>query len=370
MAPDSLLTDDWHRTIERLGGAEALAAAAHKTKAFAWGRKIPSPVVLLRLVLASCLGEWGLRSATAWAAAIGLADLSTVALLYRLRRCGDWLAGLVGHVLAASAPNLSHGRLIRIIDASSVPKAGRLAKRENGLWRIHSSFDLPRERFGHFVLTDEHEGERLDRIPVVRGEIGIADRVHLQPDGIAPDGIAKVLADGGDVVVRAAWKNARWQQQNGEPFDLLDRLRKAEGDRIDVPIWIGRRRGPALALRLIVFRKSVAAAVESRRKARRQAQKDGYQLSKQTLAAADWFILVTSLKATEFATDDVLALYRLRWRIELGFKRLKSVIGLHGPPGTDERSARPYILAHLLMLLLLEPSIDELEASPRWAYGA
>ena len=104
MAPASLLTDDWHRTIERLGGAEALAAAAHKTKAFAWGRKIPSPVVLLRLVLASCLGEWGLRSATAWAAAIGLADLSTVALLYRLRRCGDWLAGLVGHVLAPAPP--------------------------------------------------------------------------------------------------------------------------------------------------------------------------------------------------------------------------------------------------------------------------
>jgi hypothetical protein len=30
-------------------------------------------------------------------------------------------------------------------------------------------------------------------------------------------------------------------------------------------------------------------------------------------------------------------LYRLRWRIELGFKRLKSLIGLKGPPGFDER---------------------------------
>ena len=84
-----LLTEDWNRTIERLGGAEALAAAAHETKAFAWGRKVSSPVVLLRLVLAYYLGEWGLRSTTAWAAAIGLADLSNVALLYRLRRCGD-----------------------------------------------------------------------------------------------------------------------------------------------------------------------------------------------------------------------------------------------------------------------------------------
>ena len=363
--PNSLLSDDWNRTIERLGGAEALAMGARKTKAFAWGRKIPSPIVLLRLVLAYCLGKCSLRSTTTWATAIGLADISNVALLYRLRRCGDWLALLVGHLLAMRTPKASRGRLIRIIDASSVPKAGRAAKRENGLWRIHSAFDLPSERFGQFVLTDEHGGEQLDRIAVVRGEIRLGDRVHLQPDRIA-----NVLADGGDVVVRAAWKNARWQQRNGEPLDLLGMLGKCKADRIDEPVWIGRRSGPPLALRLIAARKSEADAAESRRKARRQAQKDGYQLSQNTLAAADWFILVTSLKAAEFSTDDVLALYRLRWRVELGFKRLKSLIGLHGPPGTDARSARPYILAHLVMLLLLEPLVDALEDSPRGAYAA
>ena len=365
MTRDALLTDDWSRTIERLGGTEALAIGARKTKAFAWGRKIPTPVVLLRLVLADCLGDWGLRSATTWAAAIGLANISNVGLLYRLRRCGDWLALLVGHALAASIPHPGDGRLIRILDACTVPKAGTAAKRENGLWRIHSAFDLPNERFGQFLLTDEPAGEQLDRIPVVRGEIRLADRVYLQPDRMA-----NVLADGADVVIRVAWKNARWQQENGEPFDLIDTLRQANADRIDVPVWMGRRRGPARALRLVAVRKSDAAAAKSRRKARRQGQKDGYQPSKQTLAAADWFILVTSLKPAEFSTGDVLALYRLRWRVELGFKRLKSVIGLHGPPGTDQRSARPYILAHLLMLLLLEPSIDALEDSPRWASAA
>ena len=123
-------------------------------------------------------------------------------------------------------------------------------------------------------------------------------------------------------------------------------------------------------MRLIAIRRSEAAAAEARRKARRQAQQDGYQISQQTFAAADWFILVTSLKAADFAPDDVLAPYRLRRRVELGFKRLKSVIGLHGPPGTDPRSARPYILAHLLMPLLPEPWVDALEDSPRWAYAA
>jgi IS4 transposase len=80
--------------------------------------------------------------------------------------------------------------------------------------------------------------------------------------------------------------------------------------------------------------------------------------------------MVTSLTTAEFETADVLALYRLRWRIELGFKRLKSLIGLKGPPGADERSARPYVLAHLLIILLLEPLVDELEVSPRLAEAA
>ena len=260
--PISLLSDDWNRTIERLGGAEALAMGARNTKAFAWGRKIPSPIVLLRLVLAYCLGKCSLRSTTTWATAIGLADISNVALLYRLRRCGDWLALLVGHLLAMRTPKASRGRLIRIIDASSVPKAGRAAKRENGVWRIHSAFDLPSERFGQFVLTDEHGGEQLDRIAVVRGEIRLADRVHLQPDRIA-----NVLADGGDVVVRAAWKNARWQQRNDEPLDLLGMLGKCKTDRIDEPVWIGHRNGPTLALRLIAARKSEADAARVAAKA-------------------------------------------------------------------------------------------------------
>jgi hypothetical protein len=50
MTPDSLLNEDWNQTRERLGGAATLATGARETKAFAWGRKIPTPTVLLRLV--------------------------------------------------------------------------------------------------------------------------------------------------------------------------------------------------------------------------------------------------------------------------------------------------------------------------------
>src|SRR6266567_1863522 len=339
----SLVSQDWQLILDRFGGAAAIESSARRAKAFLRAREIPNAVALLRLILAYCLGPGGLRSTAAWASAIGLVEISNVGLLQRLRRCGDWLAVLVGQALASGAPAASRGRLIRLVDATAVPQAGLAARQNNGLWRIHSAFDLPAEHFGFFELTDQQGGERLDRI-------------------------AAVIDAGGDVLVRAGWKSAGWLDGEGNRFDLIAELRRnTQPGLIDRPIWVRRADAPALAVRLVAVKKSAPAAEAARRKARRQAQKGGHQIDRDTLEAADWVILVTSLTAEAFPTDDILALYRLRWRIELAFKRLKSLVGLGGPPGTDARSARPYILAHLLMILLLEPLIDEFEDSPRSA---
>lgn len=363
MTHDSLLGGDWPKLVGRLGGATVIAADARQTRAFRRARGFETAIDLLRMILAYCLGDKGLRLTAAWAASIGLADVSNVALLKRLRNCGDWLGLLVGRALATATPEAAHGRLIRIVDATTVPKAGADPATSNKLWRIHSAFDLPCERFGFFELTDERGGETLDRVPVVKGEIRIGDRAYLQPDRLAA-----IRAAGADVIVWAGWRNARWLDADGGSLDLLEALRKVKtGGHLDMPVWIGRRSGAAVPMRLVAIRKPPLAAEAARRKARREARRGGHQLSKGTLAAADWVILVTSLAGQEFAAADILALYRTRWRIELAFKRLKSLVGLRGPPGSDERSARPYLLAHLLIILLLEPLIDELGDSPRRA---
>jgi len=214
----------------------------------------------------------------------------------------------------------------------------------------------------------------LETVPI--GDVRPGDRLLVRPGEVVPvDGVVRgasaildesaltgesrlVTREDGDPVSSGV-------VDAGGPFDLL-----AARGLIDRPIWVARKSGAPLDLRLVAVKKPAPAAEASRRRARREARKGGHQISKGTLVAADWVILVTSLQPDAFPTADVLALYRLRWRIELGFKRLKSVVGLRGPPGTDERSARPYVLAHLLMILLLEPLVDEFEDSPRWAAAA
>jgi len=349
MTRESLVNQDWEGVVARLGGAAALEQSARDAKAFLRARAIATAVDLLRLILAYCLGERGLRSTVAWATAIGLANISNVARLQRLRRSGDWLALLVGEALASAAPPASRGRLIRIIDATTVPKAGRAAKKGAKLWRIHSAFDLPRERFGHFELTDEHGGETLDRIPVVKGEIRISPRIKSGGRAsMQPDRIAVVLEQGADVLTRSGFAKRPLARRQGRSGRSSRRVPQGGGERRDRPADLHRtqeRRAARLAPRR---RQEVRAAEAARPVARQQARKHGHTISKGTLEAAHWVILATSLAPEAFPTADILALYRLRWRIDPrvkpgdGFKRSKSLIGLKGPPGADERSARTY----------------------------
>src|SRR3984893_3478746 len=94
MNRESLSNTDWLRTIDRLGGAELLEKEARETGAFERARKIKCAVDQLRLRLAYCWGWRRLRLTAAWAEAIGLASLSNVALLKRLRNSADWLERL------------------------------------------------------------------------------------------------------------------------------------------------------------------------------------------------------------------------------------------------------------------------------------
>src|ERR1700687_1833990 len=175
MTADILLTSLWATTVARLGGASAIAALALETKAFVRPRGIKSAVDLLRFVLAYSCCAVGLRSTCAWAAAAGLADISNVALLGRLRNCAAWMEGLVGVLLAdgAMAPAAhkasAGGRCVRLIDATTVTKAGIKARTSGQVWRIHAAQNLPSERFSHFELTDEKGAEKLDAVPVMPG---------------------------------------------------------------------------------------------------------------------------------------------------------------------------------------------------------
>jgi len=359
---------DWNDAVELLGGAVLLEGEARETRAFVRPREITCAVDLLRFIFAYCLGKWGLRLTAAWGDGIGLASISNVALLSRLRNAVPWLERIAARLLARAAEGRSataapgKGRLIRLFDATNVVKAGKTARESGGVWRIHAAYDLPDERLSAFVITDEKGAEAINRIAVVPGEIRVADRVHCRADDLAD-----VIAQGADVVVRASWKSARWLDDDGRSFDIVGALRDSATGRIDMPVRLARAKAAPLSVRLIAIRMPKDKAMKAVADARAHAKSKQHQIQPGTIVAAEWVIMVTSLKPEEFSTDEVLEIYRLRWRIEIAFKRMKSLIGLRPPPGKCPEVAKVWVLCHLIAVLLTEAQLSAIGDSPRRA---
>ena len=257
---------------------------------------------------------------------------------------------------------MAGGRLIRLVDATTVRKAGKSARENGRLWRMHAVFDLPAERFSAFELTDEKGAERINRMEVIPGELRIADAVHCRADDLAD-----VTAQGGDVLVRAAWTGARWLEEDGKAYDIIRDLANTATGVIDRPIWLGRKEPRRCRCGSSPSRCPRPRPSRRWREARAEAKSKQRTIQPGTLIAAEWVILVTSLDRAEYATDKVLELYRLRWRIEIAFKRMKSLAGLKGPPGECPEVAKAWVLCHLIAALLTEAQLAAFGDFPRRA---
>ena len=67
---------------------------------------------------------------------------------------------------------------------------------------------------------------------------------------------------------------------------------------------------------------------------------------------AGYVMVFTTVPASHFSTTEVLEWYRVRWQIELVFKRLKTLAELGSLPKHDDQSARAWLYGKLLIALL------------------
>jgi hypothetical protein len=366
----SLPIEDWPALIERLSNIGLdLDDLARTTKALLRRRGVPSAKALLRLALARGPGGFSLRETAAWARLADVADLTDASLNDRLHQSCDFLAAIVDALLRAKAPGPSlrwPSRVLRISDGSCVSKPGS----QGTDWRVHGVYDLGSGGFSHLELTDAHGGEALDRGPGIEGEIRIADRGYSAAKALRRFVTSAAGQKGADYVVRLRWSSLRLSTPGGAKFDLIAHLRNMPADKTsdDAAVLIegaGGQNSPPLPARLVIVRKPREAAEAERTRLRREANRRGKQLDPRSLIAAEYVILATSLPADAYPAEDILAMYRLRWQIELAFKRLKSLLRIDRLPAKTDRGARSWIYAHLIVALLTDAaSQDFLESSP------
>ena len=77
-------------------------------------------------------------------------------------------------------------------------------------------------------------------------------------------------------------------------------------------------------------------------------------------------MLMTTLPPAAMSADAVCALYRLRWQIELAFKRLRSLMGLEEIDAREPRLAKAAVCAKLILAILTESLLGRvLTLSPK-----
>jgi hypothetical protein len=359
------ILDHWSEVRSHLPADFDLEATARARGALTRVRAVRSADDLLRLALGYGACGMSLRETCAWAAAAGIADLSDPALIERLEKAADWLEDIVGALLAAPASVPSGrwaGYRLRLVDATALcaPGADRTS------WRLHVGYNLASDQIDQIELTDERGAESLNRFEFEPGDIALGDRGYARPRDLRP-----VLAAGADLVVRIGWNSLRLMQPDGMPLDLfavLAKLRGAEGETwVCVDEGNGAPDGPLLPLRLVIRRKAKAEAAKTQKRLLKEAKKRGKKPDPRSLVAANFILLLTSLPADAFPPADVLELYRMRWQIELAFKRMKSLAGLDALPAKKPNLARAWIYARLIAILIADRIAGQVPDSPPFA---
>jgi hypothetical protein len=360
----SASADQFDDLLRRLPASLDLDHIARQTKAIQRKRAVREGHILLRVALARGPGGLSLSQTAAWATILGLAQMSDPAIKKRLDRSVAFLDGVIAALLAEQTPGAAVrwiGRILRCSDGSCFRNPGS----KSTDWRLHAVYDLGRGGFSHLELTDQHGGEAITRGTPVAGEIRIGDRYFAKAGRLHQ--YRQESAEQADFLVRVGWNALSLRDQDGVAFDLIDYLGQLPPDHEPHEMTLHASLGAdaCLPLRLIVQRKTPEATEATRTALRREASRKQKVLDPRSLVAAAFIILATSLPTEGYPAAEALAVYRLRWQIELAFKRLKSLLRMNRLPTRTDAASRSWLLAHLIVALLCDDLSQEfLDSSP------
>jgi hypothetical protein len=321
---------------------------------------------LLRTLLLHVGCGWSLRETAVQAKLAGIADVSDVTLLNRLRQAEGWLRQLCQQLWEENGVRLEpalKGQPVRLVDATVVKEPGKTGSQ----WRIHYSIRLPSLECDHFDLTPvkgKNTGERLGRFAFQAGELVLADAGYSNPPGVA-----SVVGRGADVCVRLNRSALPLLDEKGRPFPLLQKVKtlRRAGETAEWRVLV-RYGDQQIAGRLCGVRKSEDAVQKAQRRLTIKQQLGKSKVTPENLELACYVLVFTTLSRRRASTGQVLECYRLRWQIELTFKRLKSVIQLGHVPKQDDQSSRAWLYGKLFVALLSQKLARVGSAVSPWGY--
>jgi hypothetical protein len=347
------MDEDWEvlKTLLPVGW-ESLA---RETGALKGLRKHKSAEDFLRCLLIHIGCGYSLRETVVRAREAKLGDFSDVALLKRLRKSRDWLHQMCQALFQEKGITLSKQTnfKMRLFDATHVKEPGKTGS----VWRIHYSMVLPSLSCDYFELTPrsgEGNGETLGHFPIQRGDHIMADRGYCHAEGIEEVASKKAF-----IIVRVNYKGIRLLDLRKRPISLLQKVKGIQKAGV-IKSWDVLVEAPSGSLipgRVCVVRKTEEAIKEAHKRLKEVEYTKMRSLKEETYEIAKYVIVFSNFPETRFSAQEILEWYRIRWQIELVFKRFKSLAQLGHLPKHDDESAKAWLYGKLLIALLVEKLI-------------
>jgi hypothetical protein len=334
-----LLPEDWRQRAKTTGAVKRM-------------RGFVSIEHMLRTMLLHTASGCSLRETAVLSKAAGWADVSDVALLKKLRQCESWFKSLCLGLLQDRSGALPKTNCLnfRLVDGTIIKEPGQTGSQ----WRIHYSLSVPSWDCDCFRLTSakgDGNGDSLSSFSVQEKDCLIADSGFARATGIG-----YVCEKGGFVIVRHHPQSLPLEEVDGDRMDLIAWLRQitCAGEKASRAVYVRVGDNRRVAMRLCAVRKSQEAIVAAQQRIRARQRLNGPKLKEVTLEYANWIMVLTNVDESVLNDDAVLQWYRVRWQIELAFKRLKSLANLGHLPKRDEISSRAWLYGKLLVALLCE----------------
>ena len=269
-------------------------------------------------------------------------------LFYRLREAEGWLQRVLAQTLQSQVESAAGSPLrLRVVDATvhSWPWG-------QGYGMASACADGPGQRgdFARVELTDARGGEGYGRYRVSAQEVILGDRAYATARGLWAVHSAHAY-----VVARLNPHTIRVCDEKRQRLSLRNKEREVPQIggvefNILVPIPPEKR----TKTRKWGLRRAIAW-VPARAVAARTRE-----------GAVIW--LLTTLSAEQASWPELMQLYRLRWQIELLFKRLKSLLHFDALPSRQGPTAKSWMLARLLAAALAQRLVQPAGPLSPWGY--
>lgn len=324
-----------------------LEESARETGALVRRKKVPTAADLMRVIMAYAVSDLSMKDVGAWASALGLAEITGPAVFYRLKLSEAWLQRVLGQMLCDEVSIDAPGYRMRIVDATVINGPGATGVD----WRVHAVIDPETGGFRSVEVTDSRGGESYRRHELQPEEIVLGDRMYCTARGIQ-----SVVNQGAHVLARVNPHAIRVCNLKKQKINLLSHEAAipkmgAMGLEVLIPVPPEKSTKSHKAWDLAKASAWIAARIVGARTVK---------------GNVIW--VLTTLTAEQISDGKILELYRVRWQVELLFKRLKSLLHIDELPTGDGPTAKSWILARLLAAAIAQKMVRPSGPFSPWGY--